>query len=96
MTITLVGLSAEEEKLDVKFQVATRTSAVQMESINNTQSQQDTKYPDCWSDLQYKYFTEENKWLVVRNKKLGCYICAEVSKLGVGPQSGIGIKPSRD
>jgi hypothetical protein len=31
-------LSAEEEKLDVKFQVATGISAVQMESINNTQS----------------------------------------------------------
>jgi hypothetical protein len=89
-------LSAEEEKLDVKFQVATGTSAVQMESINNTQSQQDTEYPDCWSVVQYKYFTEENKWLVLTNKKLGCSICAEVSKLGMGPQSGVGVKPSRD
>jgi hypothetical protein len=90
------NLSAEEEKLDVKFQVATGTSAVQMKSIINTQSQQDTEYPDCCSDVQYKYFTEENKSLVIRNKKLGCSICAEVSKLGMGPQSGIGVKPPRD
>jgi hypothetical protein len=84
-------LSAEEKKLDVKFQVATGTSAVQMESINNTQSQQDTEYPDCWSDIQYKYFTEENKWLVVRNKKLGCSVCAEVSKLGMGHNQELGL-----
>jgi hypothetical protein len=89
-------LSAEEEKLDVKFQMATGTSAVQMESINNTQSQQDTEYPDSLSDVQYEYFTAENKWLAVRNKKLGCSICAEVSKLGMGPQSGIGVKISRN
>jgi hypothetical protein len=79
-------LSAEEEKLDVKFQVTTGTRAVQMENINNKQSQQDTEYPDCWSNVQYKYFTEENRWLAVRKKKLGCSICAEVSKLGMGPQ----------
>jgi hypothetical protein len=76
--------------------VAIGTSAVQMESINSTQSQHDIEYPDCWCDIQYKYFTEENKWLVVRNKELGSSDCAEGNKLGMGPQLGIGVKPSRE
>jgi hypothetical protein len=50
------------------------------------------------SDIQYKYvfYRGECKWLVVRTKKLGCFVCAEVSKLVMGPQSGTGVKPSRD
>jgi hypothetical protein len=55
-----------------------------MECIKNTFSRADTENPDCSSDVHFKYFTEENKLLVVRNKEFGYYICAEVSKLEIG------------
>lgn len=47
-------------------------------------------------DVHFRHFSEENKLLVVRNKELGYYVCAEVSKLEMEPRSGKGVKPSKD
>lgn len=55
-------------------------------------SQQKQDFPDCWSESQYNYFSSENSWLFVEDKKLGCNVCKEGSKLGLGAYKGAGNK----
>lgn len=39
--------------------------------------------PECWNKGQYENFKTLNKWLVVKNKTLGCLICKNITNLGL-------------
>jgi len=59
-------------------------------AVSSTATTSTTDFrPDCWSYEQYMYFTRKNKWLLVRNKKLGCTICKHVNSLTVHKTSGM-------
>lgn len=38
--------------------------------------------PDCWNWEQKEQFCLKNKWLIMKNKKLGCNSCKTVGSLG--------------
>lgn len=38
--------------------------------------------PDCWSEKQAFMFTEQYKWLEIKEGKLGCKDCSTVRHLG--------------
>lgn len=45
--------------------------------------------PVCWSNSQYEHFKKENQWLLVRDSKLGCTVCAEVKQLVALTKTGV-------
>uniref|UniRef100_A0A3B3CDZ6 DUF4371 domain-containing protein n=1 Tax=Oryzias melastigma TaxID=30732 RepID=A0A3B3CDZ6_ORYME len=36
-------------------------------------------WPECWTQEQIHYFSHTYKWLISKNKKLGCSICSHVN-----------------
>uniref|UniRef100_A0A3P8S0K5 HAT C-terminal dimerisation domain-containing protein n=1 Tax=Amphiprion percula TaxID=161767 RepID=A0A3P8S0K5_AMPPE len=36
-------------------------------------------WPECWSEAQVLYFSENYTWLKSKNKKLGCRVCSQIN-----------------
>uniref|UniRef100_A0AAQ6ALH6 HAT C-terminal dimerisation domain-containing protein n=1 Tax=Amphiprion ocellaris TaxID=80972 RepID=A0AAQ6ALH6_AMPOC len=36
-------------------------------------------WPECWSEAQVLYFSENYTWLKSKNKKLGCSVCSQIN-----------------
>lgn len=41
-------------------------------------------------------FCKGNEWLVVKGETPGCAVCSEVDELGMSPQTGAEVEPSKE
>lgn len=66
-----------------KLCVESEHTSSNKESNKNMELHETSDLPECWNKGQYENFKTLNKWLVVKNKTLGCLICKNITNLGL-------------
>ncbi|XP_062954145.1 E3 SUMO-protein ligase KIAA1586 homolog [Cynocephalus volans] len=76
---SLCGLSKSKE---VKFEYIERPVIEEKPSCSSKEEIDNLVLPDCWNEKQAFMFTEQYKWLEIKEGKLGCKDCSTVRHLG--------------